>query len=148
MPCPMPRTIDFTTILLYNSAMPRTDVIYYRDANGSVPVLDWLEEVGRRDHRAVEKCAARIDLLRQYGHELRRPSADYLRDDIYELRVRVGRVQYRLLYFFHGRNAVVLAHGLVKEKEVPNVDIERALARKRLFVHAPKRHTFREESHG
>jgi hypothetical protein len=128
--------------------MPVTEVVYYREADGSVPVLNWLEEIGRRDRRAVEKCAARIELLRQHGNELRRPLADYLRDGIFELRVRVSRVQHRLLYFFHGRNVVVLAHGLTKEKNIPNADIDRALTRKRAFECAPGRHTFREESRG
>jgi hypothetical protein len=34
------------------------------------------------------------------GHELRRPYADYLRAGVHELRARVGRVNYRILYFF------------------------------------------------
>jgi phage-related protein len=126
--------------------MPATEVIFYMELDGSVPVLDWFEEVGHRDRRAVEKCAARIDMLRQQGHDLRRPIADYLRDGIHELRTNAGRVQYRILYFFHGKNAVVLAHGLVKEKQVPNADIERAISRRLEFDRAPSQHTFREQS--
>jgi hypothetical protein len=126
--------------------MPKTEVIYYCEANDVVPVLDWLTEVGRKDRRAVEKCIARIELLREHGHELRRPTADYLRDGIYELRAQVGRMQYRILYFFHGRNAVVLANGLTKEGKVPASEIERALARKRLFEKAPARHSYGKDS--
>jgi|SRR3990172_7864251 len=126
--------------------MPIAEVIYYCEADGSVPVLDWLKELARRDPRAAEKCVARIDVLRGLGHEARRPIADYLRDGIYELRTRVGRVQYRILFFFHGQNAVVLAHGLTKEREVPPIDIKRALNRKKAFEKAPKRHTYRKES--
>ena len=126
--------------------MPVTDIIYYRESDDSVPVLDWLKELARRDRRAAEKCVARIDLLRDLGHELRRPLADYLRDGIYELRARVGRRQHRILYFFYGQNAVVLTNALVKEQEVPEAEIERALARKRAFGRAPDRHTFRKES--
>lgn len=143
---PVTTRLDYTTILLYNSRMPITEVIYYRELDGSVPVLDWLEEAARRDRPAVAKCAARIDTLRQYGHELRRPMTDYLRDGIYELRIRSGRVQYRILYFFHGQDAVLLTHGLVKEKEVPRGDIERAISRKTQFERAPARHSFREET--
>ena len=33
-------------------------------------------------------------------------------------------MNYRILYFFHGRVAAVLAHGLVKKNEVPMRDIE------------------------
>lgn len=125
--------------------MPATDVIYYCDLDGGVPVLDWLEKVGRRDSRAVSKCAARIELLRQEGHELRRPVADYLRDEIHELRIRVGRVHYRILYFFHQENAVVLTHGLVKEGRVPTPELERAISRKNEFKRAPVQHSFRED---
>jgi phage-related protein len=64
------------------------------------------------------------------GYELRRPQADYLRDGIYELRAKKGRVNYRVLYFFHGRNAALLAHALTKEDVVPDADIDRALVRK------------------
>jgi len=126
--------------------MGATDVVYYCEVDGNVPVLDWLTEVARRDRRAVTKCAARIEELRRMGHEMRRPAADYLRDGIYELRTRSGRVQYRILYFFHHQNAVVLTHGLIKEREVPEVDIERAISRKREFQRDPARHSFHEEA--
>jgi phage-related protein len=126
--------------------MPATEVIFYRELDGSVPILDWLEEAGQRDRRGVEKCTARLEMLGQYGHELRRPIADYLRDGIYELRIRSGRIQYRILYFFHGQNAVVVAHGLMKEKKVPPMDIELAISRKLKFKRSPARHSFREEA--
>ena len=85
-----------------------------------------------------------IERLAQFGHELRRPHADMLCDGIYELRVRHRRVNYRILYFFHGQNIAVLAHGLVKEKEVPDIDIERATQRKRKLESDPERYTFTE----
>lgn len=65
-----------------------------------------------------------IERLQNLGHELRRPEADYLRDGIYELRVGLRGMNYRMLYFFHGRTAAVLGHGLVKEREVPPREIE------------------------
>jgi phage-related protein len=125
--------------------MPTTEVIYYREADGTVPVLKWLGDLSKKDRAAAEKCVARVNLLRNWGHELRRPHTDYLRDGIYELRVRAGRSQHRLLYFFHGNQAVVLAHGLTKEKAVPKADLDRAVNRMRLFETAPQRHTFRQE---
>lgn len=80
------------------------------------------------------------------GHELRRPAADILRDGIYELRAKQGHVQYRLLYFFHGRNVAILAHGLTKEDKVPDADIERAVKRRRLFESHPEEHTYEDET--
>lgn len=74
----------------------------------------------------------------------RRPTADTLRDGIYELRARKGRVNYRLLYFFHGRNVAIVAHALTKEDVVPPADIERALERKKSFEANPEKHTYTE----
>jgi phage-related protein len=97
-----------------------------------------MRAMGRRDLRIVQKLQARIERLEEMGHELRRPECDLLRDDIYELRARLGSTNYRLLYFFHGRGAAILAHGLTKEAEVPDTEIERALERKRRYERAPQ----------
>jgi hypothetical protein len=126
--------------------MPVTDVVYYCELDGSVPVREWLLELGRRDRRAAEKCVAQLGLLRSLGHELRRPIADYLRDGVYELRVQVGHSQHRILYFFHGRNVAVLVHGLTKEKKVPAKEINRAISRQESYKQNPMSHTFRKDS--
>jgi putative component of toxin-antitoxin plasmid stabilization module len=78
------------------------------------------------------------------GHELRRPEADYLRDGIYELRIKRGHVNYRILYFFHGNVAAVLSHGLVKERTVPSKEINKAIQRKQKFEQNPERHSWEE----
>jgi len=125
--------------------MPRTDVIFYQEDRNDVPVLDWLRELRRTDQRAYESCVAALARLAEFGHELRRPLADILRDNIYELRIRKGRVNYRILYFFHGRNLAILGHGLTKEDTVPRVDIERAIRRKKAFEADPAGHSYFEE---
>jgi phage-related protein len=98
------------------------------------------------DPAGFMNCLARLEMLEASGHELRRPAADLLRDGIYELRARHKHVQYRLLYFFHGRNTAVVAHGIVKRASaVPDVDIDRAENRKRQFVQSPSAHTYQGE---
>ena len=72
--------------------MPQTEVIFYQDDDGQVPVLEWLRALHQRERRAYAKCIARIQRLASMGHELRRPEADYLRDGIHELRARHRRV--------------------------------------------------------
>lgn len=121
--------------------MPRTLVVFYKDREGNVPVLEWLDAL---PVKIQDKCVVKIERLRELGHELRRPEADLLRNGVYELRVGREGMNYRILYFFHGRVAAVLAHGLTKEQEVPVKDIERALERKRLFEQDPDGHTYRE----
>jgi phage-related protein len=94
--------------------------------------------------KAQDKCRVKIQRLSELGHELRRPEADLLRDGIYELRVRLQHVNYRILYFFHGRVAAILAHGLAKEALVSGTAIDTALARKGRYEQDPKLHTFEE----
>lgn len=125
--------------------MPQTRVLFYREATGEVPVLNWLRELRRKDPEGYAKCVARVKLLAELGHRLRRPIADTLRDGIYELRARKRRVNYRLLYFFYGKHVAILAHALTKEAEVPDIDIERAIARKRAVENDPETHTAEEE---
>jgi hypothetical protein len=63
--------------------MPPTDLFIYQDERGRIPLLEWLAELKRSDRRGLSKCLALIRRLAQYGHELRRPHADVLRDGIY-----------------------------------------------------------------
>jgi hypothetical protein len=118
--------------------MPRVNVVFFKEDDGSVPVSPWLDGLPKK---AQAKCLARLKRLEDLGHELRRPEADYLRDDIYELRVGLQGVNYRLLYFFHGRTAAVVSHGLVKERAVPPAEINRAVERKKQFEETPQAHS-------
>ena len=94
--------------------MPATELHYYQE-DDEVPVYEWLSDLRDKDRKALASCLAKIRLLAANGHELRRPHADYSRDGIYEPRTRRGRVNYRILYFFHGKNVALLAHALTKE---------------------------------
>ena len=96
--------------------MPQTRLIYYAERDQTVPILAWLATLSRK---ANDKCHVYLARLESEGHELRRPNADYLRDGIHELRPSFAGVQSRILYFFHGSEAVVVSHGLTKEGEVP-----------------------------
>jgi len=122
--------------------MPQTRLLFFQNADGAAPVWEWLKDLRAGNPKAYAKCVVRIRRLAELGHELRRPEADLLRDGIYELRARLGTVNYRILYFFHGRNVAVLAHALTKEDEIPIVEINRAVERKRAFIARPIAHTF------
>lgn len=117
--------------------MPKTDVLVFSESDGSVPLIEWLDGL---PSKLQDKCIVRIERLKELGHELRRPEADYLRDDIYELRVRHRHIQYRVLYFFYDKK-IVISHGLIKESEVPNKEIDLAIRRKDEFNKNPQIHT-------
>ena len=120
--------------------MPQSDVVFYKE--GADVLFDqWLNTL---PVKVQAKCLSQVSLLRSLGHELRRPIADFLRDGIYELRPAYQGVHYRILYFFSGRNVVVISHGITKEAKVPDVEINRAMERKRKYEGNPKAHGWKE----
>ena len=125
--------------------MPRTEVVFYREDDATVPLLDWMALL---PPKVQVKCLAKLARLEELGHELRRPEADLLRDGIHELRVRFGTVNYRMLYFFHGKIAAVVSHGLTKEKTVPPGEIDGAIERKMRFEADPEKHRFQPGAGG
>jgi phage-related protein len=127
--------------LAIGAQVPKTKVVFYKEDDASVPALDWLAELSPK---VLDKCRRRIERLAEMGHELRRPEADFLRDKIYELRVGFRGINYRMLYFFHGNTAAVLAHGIVKENVVPPKEIDLAIERKVKFEYNPNKHTHGE----
>src|SRR5258706_11415072 len=93
------------------SVMPQSEVIFYKE-DEAVLVRDWLRKLPTKVQR---KCLTYIAQLEMQGHELRRPVADFLRDGIYELRPSYQGVNYRILYFFSGKDLAVVSHGIAKE---------------------------------
>jgi len=126
--------------------MPKATVVFFQDEAQTVPALEWLREMKRRDPRITAKFHERILELGTVGWEMTRPASDTLRDGIHELRVRFGSVNYRLLYGFHeedGQETIaILVHGLTKERAVPSKDIDLAVLRHAAFVQDPTAHTY------
>jgi len=112
------------------SYVPRSEIVF----------LNWLKTIPAKAQR---KCLVYLGQLEAHGHELRRPVADLLRDGIYELRPTLNGVHYRILYFFSGKDFVVVSHGTIKESAVPANEIDRAIDRKRKFEAEPSAQTWK-----
>ncbi len=123
--------------------MPKTEIVFFQNRDGSSPLVEWLITLPQATR---DKLFARVELLATFGHELRRPYADFLRDGVFELRARSGRVNYRILYFFYDRT-IVLSHGFTKEREVPEREIVSAMRRRNEFSQDPYAHTLRPQRH-
>lgn len=119
--------------------MPKTEVVLFVEEDGSCPLMVWLDGL---PEKVQDKCIVRIERLGSLGHEIRRPEADYLCDGIYELRVAFRSTQYRMLYFYN-EQTVVISHGLIKEREIPQKDIDIAIKHKQQYRENPKKHTCR-----
>ncbi|GCA76142.1 hypothetical protein MiTe_02982 [Microcystis aeruginosa NIES-2520] len=122
--------------------MPKIQLIFYQDERGNIPILEWLDSL---PDKAQNKCFVKLEILAELGHELRRPEADFLRDKIYELRVNFQGINYRVIYFFYKNQSVVISHGIIKEKEVPPLEIEQAIKNKTKFEKNPELYTYFQE---
>ena len=119
--------------------MAQTRIVYHREPSGQVPMQRWMNSLPRISEA---ECRKAIRQLEESGHELQFPHIRRLQDGIYELRVRVRNLRYRIFYFWHGGTAVVLTHGIAKKASaVPRSEITRALRRKRRFEQNPTLHT-------
>ncbi len=71
-------------------------VEFYEQENGHVPVEQFLQNL---DPKARAKAVREIELLREFGTELREPYSKFLQKGLFELRIRISRRIYRIFYF-------------------------------------------------
>ena len=124
-------------LIIGNFIVPQTEVVFFIDKAGNVLALEWMQKFPQD---VQEKLIGVIRRLNEMGYELRRPECDYLRDNIYELRVRLRSINYRLLYFYCQKRAVI-SHGLIKEDKVPPKEIDKAVFNKILCERDSAKHT-------
>lgn len=99
-------------------------VEFYPTARGDEPTREFIDSL---EMKARAKVYRWLGLLEEMGPDLPRPFADVLSGPIRELRISSGRLEVRLLYFFHGRTVIVIAHGFLKKtRTVSAGDLERA----------------------
>lgn len=117
--------------------MAQTKLVYYLEEDGTVPIIEWLDSLPSQSNYQMPRVSRPAGVGRT-----RIAKADYLRDGIQELRPSLAGVHYRILYFFHGSEAVVVSHGLTKERNVSKMEIERSIQRMKRFRSNPPNHTF------
>jgi len=116
--------------------MGRRTVVYYPDARGTMPALDFLRELDRREW---QKASAYLSYLEEQGEGLRRPIAEYLGEKLYELRPK----QIRILYAFVGTEYAVILHAFRKKTgAVPDRDKRLAQTRLAEFMRRYERGEF------
>ena len=97
-------------------------LILYTTGRGDSPIDEFLDGL---DKKSRAKVAAYLSLLEDEGQNLKRPYADVVRGKIRELRIHYSSNQYRVLYFFHVRNQIVLVHAFSKKtQQLKEKDIE------------------------
>ena len=94
--------------------MTKFEVIFYEKENGDCPVEDFLLSL---DMKMKAKMVGLLELLEQYGNQLREPYSKHLDDGIFEIRCKVGSNITRVLYFFYYEGKIILTNGFVKKTQ-------------------------------
>ena len=87
------------------------EVFFYRSPRGECFTEEFLNGLPAKVRGKILRW---IEALETHGPNLPRPYADVVQGKIRELRIVFGSMQYRLLYFFAGKQ-IVVTHGFVKK---------------------------------
>lgn len=109
------------------------EIKFYKTETGKCPVNEFRATLTDDERDWMDLC---IEHLSREGFRLRRPQADLIRDNIYELRVQLrSRKKTRTLYFFCFDDYIVLTHTFIKRTDaVPPQEIKKALKYKDDFL--------------
>jgi phage-related protein len=98
---------------------------FFRSEQGNEPVRDWLKSLAGEVKKEIGADIERV----QWQWPASKPLVDGLGGGLYEVRTKVDRVQYRVLFCI-AQGSLVLLHGFVKKARTEPDQI--ALGRKRL----------------
>lgn len=90
------------------------EIIIYTKADGTTPVLDFIQTL---PGKMRAKAAREINMLAEYGNELREPYTKYISDGIFELRIKVGSDISRVLFFYYKEKTIVITNGFIKKTD-------------------------------
>jgi hypothetical protein len=107
---------------------------FYSDEDGSFPVRAWLDSV---PEEVRGKVLARINLLKTGGPALDFPYSSQIEGKLREVRLRVGKSRYRILYFFDETRTAVLLHGFTKTTAIVE-EADKNIGRIRMARHEAK----------
>jgi phage-related protein len=130
--------------------MAKLQGVYYRAADGSEPVGDFIDALDVKRQVALDNQIDRLNLLTPANPHLPFPHSSQIRGELRELRCHYGAEHYRILYR-RSRNLIVLLHLFRKDTgRIPKREIEVAEERWRDFkqrMDAPRRRPPRAAGH-
>ena len=100
------------------------DIEFYTLPDGRKPVEEFLDSLPIKMRiKAIDS----LDLLEQYGNQLRMPYSKALNDCLFELRIKFSSDISRIFYFFYVGNKIVVTNGFVKKtQKTPQTELAKA----------------------
>lgn len=108
------------------------EVEYYETRKGERPTQEFIDNL---DTRSKAKIARTIDLLERFGIDLGMPHVKHIKEELWEVRIRVGTNQYRIIYFLFIGKVFILLHGFAKKSgRIPERELRIARSRRDDFL--------------
>lgn len=100
------------------------NIEFYISINGESPIKDFLDSL---EKKMLAKALRELELLQEFGHDLREPHVKYMQDGIFELRIKSGSDISRIFYFFFTKENIILTNGFIKKTDkTPQKEIVKA----------------------
>lgn len=90
------------------------EIEFYEKPDGTYPAEEFILI---QDVKMKAKLYRVIELLEEYGNQLREPYSKHLDDGIFELRAKHGSDISRVLYFFIDGQKIILTNGFIKKSQ-------------------------------
>jgi len=108
------------------------NIEFYEKSNGKIPVKEFLNKL---EKKMRTKALREIVLLRDHGRDLREPHVKYMKNGVFELRIKTGSDISRIFYFFFTGEKIILTNGFIKKtQKTPSKEIEKALEYKNDYI--------------
>lgn len=108
------------------------EIDFFETNNGRCPMDAFLAKLSKtKDLPYIDNAMKQLE---EHGYKLERPHAAFLRDEIYELRVKTINGRFRFFYFFFDGNKIIMTHGFKKKtREVPPEQINKAIKYREIY---------------
>lgn len=112
--------------------MSKFSVEFYKNEKGEKPAKEFILS---QNVKMKAKLFATIDLLEEYGNELKMPHSKPIGDGIFEIRAKIGSDITRVLYFFYYEGRIIMTNGFAKKtQKTPQEQIEKAKRYRQMFL--------------
>lgn len=100
-------------------------IVFYETPTGLRPATEFILSLPKK---LQAKAIRDLDILAEYGPQLREPYSKHLKQGLFELRIQVAGDAARIFYFFFVGETVVLVDGFIKKtQKTPTEAVEKAL---------------------
>lgn len=104
--------------------MDNYQIVFYEKDDGTKPALEYVDSLSMKMRARLYKI---MELLADYGPQLRMPYSEHLQDGIFQIRAQQEGNISRVLYFFSVGKTIILSNGFTKKTpKTPSAEIKLA----------------------